>query len=54
MVQTTNTAGMYIKKRQVGCQAASRAFDFDLERPVKPRWPKFDVEVRGKPAWMPV
>jgi len=43
-------------KRQVGYQAASRAFDlvFDLKRPVKPRWPEFDVEVWGKPARMPV
>jgi hypothetical protein len=33
-----------------------RAFDlaFDLRRPVKPRWPEFDVDSAGKPAWMPV
>jgi 23S rRNA C2498 (ribose-2'-O)-methylase RlmM len=30
------------------------AFDFDLKRPVKPRWPEFDIEAAGKPAWMPV
>ena len=27
---------------------------FDLKRPVKPRWPEFDIEAAGKPAWMPV
>jgi len=45
-----------LKTKQVGCQAASRAFDsaFDLRRPVKPRWPEFDVEAWGKPAGMPV
>jgi len=30
--------------KQVGCQAASRAFDFDLGRPVKPRWPNAELE----------
>jgi len=32
--------------QQVGFQAASRAFDlaFDLRRPVKPRWPEFDID----------
>jgi hypothetical protein len=41
---------------QVGYQAASFAFDlaFDLRRPVKPRWPEFDIDLQGKPAWMPV
>jgi len=43
-------------KKQVGFQAASRAFDlaFDLRRPVKPRWPEADIDSTGKPAWMPV
>jgi hypothetical protein len=27
---------------------------FDLKRPVKPRWPEFDIEAVGKPARMPV
>jgi len=40
--------------KQVGYQAASRAFDFDLGRPVKPRWPEFDIDSAGEPAWMPV
>jgi len=42
--------------KQVGSQAASRAFDlaFDLRRPVKPRCPEFDIDSAGKPAWMPV
>jgi len=31
-------------KKQVGYQAASRAFDFDLRRPVKPRWPNAGLE----------
>ena len=50
VVQTAN------KVRKVLKQAASPAFDlaFDLRRPVKPRWPEFDVEVWGKPARMPV
>jgi len=39
-------------QEQVGSQAASYAFD--LGRPVKPRWPEFDVEAWGKPAGMPV
>jgi len=43
--------GMH-KRTQVGYQAASRAFDFG--RPVKPRWPEFDIEACGKPAGMPV
>ncbi|KRP45798.1 hypothetical protein TU73_11735 [Pseudomonas libanensis] len=30
------------------------AFDFDLRRPVKPRWPEFDRDLGGKPAGMPV
>jgi len=32
------------------------AFDlaFDLGRPIKPRWPEFDIEAAGKPARMPV
>jgi len=42
------------EQKQVGFQAASRAFDFDLRRPVKPRWPESDVYSAGKPAWMPV
>jgi len=44
------------KKKQAGSQAASRAFDlaFDLRRPVKPRWPEFDIDSAGEPAWMPV
>jgi hypothetical protein len=31
---------------QAGFQAASRAFDlaFDFKRPVKPRWPEFDID----------
>ena len=29
-------------------------FDFDLRRPVKPRWPEFDRDLGGKPAGMPV
>jgi len=28
--------------------------DFDLGRPVKPRWPEFDIEAAGESAWMPV
>jgi len=43
-----------LKTKQVGCQAASRAFDFDLGRPVKPRWPEADIDSAGEPAWMPV
>jgi hypothetical protein len=27
---------------------------FDLRRPVKPRWPEFDMDLGGKPAGMPV
>ena len=49
--QTTNTA------RQVhitGRLSGRSAFDFDLRRPVKPRWPEFDIEAWGKPARMPV
>ena len=36
-------------KEKVGYQAASRAFDlaFDLKRPVKPRWPEFDIDSAG-------
>jgi hypothetical protein len=26
----------------------------DLKRPVKPRWPEFDMDLGGKPAGMPV
>ncbi|KFE54793.1 hypothetical protein IV01_14545 [Pseudomonas syringae] len=40
------------RHKQVGCQAASRAFD--LQRPVKTRWPGADIDSAGKPAWMPV
>ena len=41
--------GRGLKTKQVGYQAASRAFDlaFDLKRPVKPRWPEFDVDLQG-------
>jgi len=45
-------------RKQGGYQAASCAFDlafdlafdsaFDLRRPVKPRWPEFDIEAWGK------
>ena len=37
------------EQKQVGYQAASRAFDlaFDLGRPVKPRWPNAELE-----AWV--
>ena len=30
------------------------AFDLDLRRPVKPRWPESDIDLGGKPAGMPV
>jgi len=30
------------------------AFDLDLRRPIKPRWPEFDRDLGGKPAGMPV
>ena len=36
-------------EKQVGYQAASRAFDFDLRRPVKPRWPP-QILNRGQPG----
>src|SRR4051794_1653355 len=32
------------EQKQVGSPAASRAFDFDLGRPVKPRWPNAELE----------
>ena len=42
--------GRGLKTKQVGCQAASRAFDlaFDLRRPVKPRWPEADIYSAGR------
>jgi len=33
---------------------AALDFAFDLRRPVKPRWPEFDIDLGGKPAGMPV
>jgi hypothetical protein len=54
MAQATNTARQAHTKKQVGFQAASCAFDFDLGRPVKPRWPEADIDSAGEPAWMPV
>ncbi|WP_233096913.1 hypothetical protein, partial [Pseudomonas sp. MF6787] len=29
------------------------AFDLDLRRPVKPRWPSSDIDLGGKPAGHP-
>jgi hypothetical protein len=43
-------------KRAAFDLAFAPAFDLDLDlrRPVKPRWPEFDIDLGGKPAGMPV
>src|SRR5690606_27533033 len=37
-------------KAALACFGFCFVFDLDLKRPVKPRWPKFDIDWEGKPA----
>jgi len=53
-MQRINQRIQHGKFTQSGRLSGRRAFDFDLGRPVKPRWPEADIEAAGEPAWMPV